>query len=483
MSAITPVVPQGEASFTDAADVGDVTVESKQSGAAATKAAASPAKDAREPISQSGLAIIMGVLLGKAPEGEGGKLGVGQPPTGGGAMPLTISDVVAKLDELYVQSETVMAGGGSGASAYDGDFDMKGTFDKVTMTKGAPPKDEELVLGWSDLKFSVGSGTKRKEILHGVSGSVRPGNLCAIMGPSGAGKSSLLNIIAGRIKTRGAVTVTGDVTVNGSKVEPAALSRRIAYVMQEDSLFPTQTPREAFRFSALLRLPKTASRAQVDELVEAMVDALGLRKCCNTNIGNVMIPGLSGGEKKRTAIGVELISNPSILFLDEPTSGLDSFAAFQVVKILKKLSSSGRTVVTTIHQPSSEVFDCFDDVLLLAAGDIVYNAETTKLPTYLTLRGFRCPPRYVRFLSAGGGGVTILVVCGVVVVRGEFVAAALHRSSTYVTSLPTLSSLSRSRFPALFPSFAVLLFKPSKSAFPSPLPSPIAPPYTTRINP
>ena len=93
--------------------------------------------------------------------------------------------------------------------------------------------------------------------------------------------------------------------------------------MQEDALFATQTPREAFRFSALLRLPKSASEQQINELVEAMIDALGLRKCANTYIGNVLIAGLSGGEKKRTAIGVELISNPSILFLDEPTSGLD----------------------------------------------------------------------------------------------------------------------------------------------------------------
>ena len=161
--------------------------------------------------------------------------------------------------------------------------------------------------------------------------------------------------------------------------------------LQEDALFATQTPREAITFSARLRLPASTSKSSITDLVEGMITSLGLEKCANTLIGDKMIPGapgrpppprpslsgdaagISGGEKKRTAIGVELIGDPGILFLDEPTSGLDSYAAFQVVKILKSLAGNGRTVITTIHQPSSEVFEMFDDTMLLADGRIVYN--------------------------------------------------------------------------------------------------------------
>lgn len=144
--------------------------------------------------------------------------------------------------------------------------------------------------------------------------------------------------------------------------------------MQEDALFATQTPREAFDFSAHLRLPASTTAEEREKVVKRTLTALGLDKAADTLIGNAMIPGISGGEKKRTAIGQELISNPSVLALDEPTSGLDSYAAFQVVKILKRLSNSGRTIMTTIHQPSSEVFDLFDRVVLLAEGRCVASA-------------------------------------------------------------------------------------------------------------
>lgn len=183
--------------------------------------------------------------------------------------------------------------------------------------------------------------------------------------------------------------------------------------MQEDALFATQTPREALTFSAALRLPVSVTEAERTQLVENIIQALGLSKCADTLIGSHMIPGISGGEKKRTAIGVELVSSPDILFLDEPvranqavhglwigfphtscivraqTSGLDSFAAFQVVQILKNLAASGRTVVTTIHQPSSEVFESFTDVLLLADGRLVYHSPVAEMTNYFASVGQR----------------------------------------------------------------------------------------------
>ena len=125
-------------------------------------------------------------------------------------------------------------------------------------------------------------------------------------------------------------SIKGSFKINEKSISPAAYRSRVAYVMQDDELFPTATPREAFTFSAKLRLGKSYTEEQRNDLVEDMITSLGLSKCADTMIGGGFIRGISGGERKRTSIGVELISCPEMLFLDEPTSGLDSYAAFKV---------------------------------------------------------------------------------------------------------------------------------------------------------
>ena len=187
------------------------------------------------------------------------------------------------------------------------------------------------VFEWHDVTYGVGKGVKSKEILHGISGSLDGGEVCAIMGPSGAGKTSLLNVLANRIGNKGPTQrVSGTIRLDGKALVGAALRKRIAYVMQQDLLFATQTPREALMFSAMLRLPRAMHLAKKRELVEKMLADLGLLDCADTYCGSEMIRGISGGEKKRTAIGVELVMQPELIFLDEPTSGLDSFAAQSV---------------------------------------------------------------------------------------------------------------------------------------------------------
>jgi ABC-type multidrug transport system ATPase subunit/ABC-type multidrug transport system permease subunit len=255
--------------------------------------------------------------------------------------------------------------------------------------QGVPGGAGGKSISWENVTFDVGE----KKILEKVSGSIRPSGLCAIMGPSGAGKSTLLNIIAGRLRSQGQAKVGGSIFVDCEKIVPFKFRKQIAYVMQEDALFATQTPREAFDFSAALRLPSTVSMAERKQLVNSLLEDLALTKCADTLIGSVLLPGISGGEKKRTAIGVELISNPDILFLDEPTSGLDSFSAFQVVNILKKLCATGKTIITTIHQPSSEIFQQFDEVLLLARGRIVYNGPRKSMTEYFEKENYVCPER------------------------------------------------------------------------------------------
>lgn len=166
--------------------------------------------------------------------------------------------------------------------------------------------------------------------------------------------------------------MTGTLTANGEKVKPTAFRRNVAYVTQEDALFPTATAREALEFSAKLRLPKNTTKAERETLVNDMINSLGLKRCENTMVGSELIRGCSGGERKRVAIGVELVSNPTCLFLDEPTSGLDSWSALNVVQILRAISATGCTTICSIHQPSSEVFNSFDSLVLLGQGNVVF---------------------------------------------------------------------------------------------------------------
>ena len=133
--------------------------------------------------------------------------------------------------------------------------------------------------------------------------------------------------------------------------------------MQDDALMGTSTPREALKFSALLRLDAKFSDEVINQLVDEVLVSLGIDNCADIMIGNAMIKGISGGQRKRTSVGVEIITNPSLLFLDEPTSGLDSFAAYNLIKLLNEFSKINCNVLCTIHQPSSEVFYLFDMVI------------------------------------------------------------------------------------------------------------------------
>jgi len=242
-------------------------------------------------------------------------------------------------------------------------------------------------LEWSKLSFSAANG---KKILDETWGKVEPGQVSCIMGPSGAGKSSLLNVLAGRVEAG----VSGTVSLNKYKINPVAEKTRMAYVMQEDAMFPCLTPREALAMSAALRLPGTVSKEQQSELVEQLIEELGLTKCANTLIGNVMIQGLSGGEKKRTAVGVELVTCPDMIFLDEPTSGLDSYSAAQCVEILGKVCKAGAVVICTIHQPSSAIYDLFDHAILLKDGRVVFQGGSEAMYEHFQAAGHPIPQHY-----------------------------------------------------------------------------------------
>ncbi|PRQ35060.1 putative polar-amino-acid-transporting ATPase [Rosa chinensis] len=221
-----------------------------------------------------------------------------------------------------------------------------------------------------------------KQILKGITGSIGPGEILALMGPSGSGKTTLLKVIGGRLLDN----VKGKVTYNDIPYNPV-LKRRIGFVTQDDVLFPQLTVEETLVFSAFLRLPGSMSRQEKYARVETIMKELGLERCRHTRIGGGFVKGISGGERKRTSIGYEILVDPSLLLLDEPTSGLDSTAANRLLMILQGLAKGGRTIITTIHQPSSRMFHMFDKLLLIAEGYPVYYGKAGEsLEYFSTLR-------------------------------------------------------------------------------------------------
>jgi len=166
--------------------------------------------------------------------------------------------------------------------------------------------------------------------------------------------------------------------------------------MQDEALFATQTPREALHFSASLRLSQDTTEKEREKLVKQLLEELDIEKCADSLIGSVLIRGISGGERKRVAIGVELITRPKLLFLDEPTSGLDTYSAYKIALILRHLCHLGCSVISTIHQPSSEIFYSFDDCILLESGQVVYDGEIKHMAKHFKDLGpqFACPENY-----------------------------------------------------------------------------------------
>ncbi|KAJ1738565.1 hypothetical protein LPJ78_001945 [Coemansia sp. RSA 989] len=282
-----------------------------------------------------------------------------------------------------------------------------------------------------------------KVILHQLTGAFRPGRITTILGPSGSGKTTLLNLLAGQGNSG---TCSGNVWVNGRSASGAHIRQLAGYVNQDDVILPTQTVREAVMMSIILRPPPLSSippqspetivnsigeeppgqQRLADKEADGLplpattnkpslrhekaaepakgktnktrqqarcshaIGLFGLGKCQDTSIGDSSVKGISGGERKRTAIAMENVTQSPILFLDEPTSGLDAHSALMVMRQLKAVADSGCTVVTVLHQPSSEMFALIDDLLILFEGRTVFMGERASLVNYLDRLGYPC---------------------------------------------------------------------------------------------
>ena len=222
-------------------------------------------------------------------------------------------------------------------------------------------------------------GKAYKQVLQGNSGYVRPKEMVAIMGPSGSGKTSLLNVLSQRTSLSGGSYVDGEVCVNGRALQAGDFGKIGAFVQQDDVLVQTFTPKELLTFAARIRTNLTAEFIALR--VNKIIKRLGLENCEDTVVGGFLRKGISGGERKRTSIGYELITEPSLLMLDEPTSGLDSHTSEKIVRLMRAEANRGGTLIATIHQPSGTIFQLFDRVILLSDGYLIYNGppETASL--------------------------------------------------------------------------------------------------------
>ncbi|KAL9847018.1 broad substrate specificity ATP-binding cassette transporter ABCG2-like [Geothlypis trichas] len=276
-----------------------------------------------------------------------------------------------------------------------GEEEGVGNFQRSIPTQESLRSPRGSVVSFHNIQYSVKQSSgflcKRKivekKILHNVNGIMKPG-LNAILGPTGSGKSSLLDVLAARKDPAG---LSGEVLIDGIP-QPPNFKCISGYVVQDDVVMGTMTVRENLQFSAALRLPSSISIKEKEERVTQIINELGLSKVADAKVGTELIRGVSGGERKRTNIGMELITEPPVLFLDEPTTGLDASTANAVLILLKKLSRRGRTIIFSIHQPRYSIFKLFDSLTLLASGKVLYHGPAKHALEYFSSIGYECEP-------------------------------------------------------------------------------------------
>ncbi|CEF66288.1 ATP-binding cassette sub-family G member 2 [Strongyloides ratti] len=257
-----------------------------------------------------------------------------------------------------------------------------------TTTSKSPFIDhsEPVTLTWNNIEVKTSS----RHLLKKVSGVALPGECIALMGASGAGKTTLLNTLLGRNSAN--LTVSGEILVNGINVD-RGITNISSYVQQEDLFMGRLTVYEHLIIQSYMRLPSNNSCSQRKQRIKEIVDELELNDCLHSKIGSAGLKkGISGGQAKRLAFATELLTNPSLLFCDEPTTGLDSYMAAQVVRTLHRIAcDTNTTIICTIHQPSSEIFESFDRIIFLALGEIAFQGPPSDAINFFQYLGFKFP--------------------------------------------------------------------------------------------
>ncbi|XP_035720104.1 ATP-binding cassette sub-family G member 1-like [Vespa mandarinia] len=249
-------------------------------------------------------------------------------------------------------------------------------------------KSKSIDIQFVDVVYEVQDGFYglKKQILKGINGLFKSGNMTAIMGPSGAGKSTLLNILTGFKRDKSLKGNINYLNNKGNKESWNEYKKHSCYILQEDQLPNFFTVNEMMMISANLKLGNILNEKAKQILIDDILDTLDLIQTKNTRTNK-----LSGGQKKRLSIALELIDNPPVMFLDEPTTGLDSSSSLQCVTMLQKLARSGKTIICTIHQPSAAIYKMFDHVYLLADGRCMYEGAAKNTINYFADLGLYCP--------------------------------------------------------------------------------------------
>ncbi|CAH1102771.1 unnamed protein product [Psylliodes chrysocephalus] len=258
------------------------------------------------------------------------------------------------------------------------------------------PVEEGVTLAWDNLSIYATTKSKgrisHKRIINGVTGAVKAGSLVAIMGSSGAGKSTLMSALAHR--TLGNMLIEGTILINGRQIGNY-MKFLSGFMHQEDIFVPYLTVREHMNIMANLKLDRRTSAKDKRQLINNVLGQLGLIKCIDSRIGGIdQDKALSGGEKKRLAFATELLTDPPILFCDEPTTGLDSYSAQKLVTMMNRMAAAGKTILCTIHQPSSDIFAMFSQLILVADGRIAFMGSNYSALEFFERMGYVCPSSY-----------------------------------------------------------------------------------------
>ncbi|KAK4507823.1 hypothetical protein PRZ48_001558 [Zasmidium cellare] len=281
-----------------------------------------------------------------------------------------------------------------------------------------------LSFDFENLSFRTKGG---KNILTDISGTMPRGSCWGIMGGSGAGKTTFVNVLMGKTHA-----TNGTIKINGHRQDMSKYKKLIGYVPQDDIVFPELTVRENILHSARVRLPQKWKDRDIQEHVDALIASLQLSHVQHSRVGDATRQVISGGQRKRVNIGMELAAGPMAIFLDEPTSGLDATSAASIMKLLGAISRLGVTTISIVHQPRERIFQGFDQVLLLAEGRSVYSGPTGAVQTYFEALGYAFPQK------ANPADVLIDIITGD---GAEYCTSSMSRNREEVASLVEAWSL------------------------------------------
>ncbi|KAK9168728.1 hypothetical protein Syun_000868 [Stephania yunnanensis] len=269
------------------------------------------------------------------------------------------------------------------------DLTFSGVISMATNTETKTSTRPLIEVAFKDLTLTLKG--KKKHLLRCVTGKIIPGHVSAVMGPSGAGKTTFLNALAGKVT---GCTMSGLILINGKSLSIHSYKKITGFVPQDDIVHGNLTVEENLWFSARCRLPANMPKADKVLIFERVIESLGLQSVRDSLVGTVEKRGISGGQRKRVNVGLEMVMEPSLLILDEPTSGLDSTSSQLLLRALRREALEGVNICMVVHQPSYTLFKMFDDLILLAKGGLtVYHGPAKKVEEYFSGLGMNVPDR------------------------------------------------------------------------------------------